>query len=354
MPTDAWYRDAPTWGLEAGIVNGYDDGTFRPDGAITRSQAVMWLWSLGGRPAPAATASFTDVRADAWFADALDWAVGEGVVSGFPDGTYRPGAPVNRAQLAAMIWNGADRPVPAGTAPFTDVRPAAWYAPAVAWLTEMGYATGFPDRTFRPGEEVKRAQGLSWVYAARPFEDVAAGAWYEADVEWGRLRRVVTGYDDHTFRGDLHADRRATVDTLWGLMAAPTGAAGHGFADLGVDPAISWAAAANVVRGYPDGTFRPAEGVTRAQAVVMLWKVAGRPMAVGPPPFTDVGADAWFADALSWADAHGIVTGFPDGTFRGGAPVSRAQLTTQVSALAHTEAAWAPGATVPRTVVFAP
>ena len=354
VPPDAWYLEALTWGLEDGIVNGYDDSTFHPDDPITRSQAVVWLWSLAGRPIGATDAFFTDVAPAAWFADALDWAVGESIVSGFPDGTFRPGAPVNRAQLAAMLWNGADQPIPATAAAFTDVRPSAWYATAVAWLTEMGYASGFPGGTFRPGEDVKRVQGLSWLHAARPFDDVAPGAWYEADVDWGRFRSVVTGYDDHTFRGDERADRRATVDMVWALMGSPSGAPAHGFTDLGADLAVSWAAANDVVTGYPDDTFRAAEGVTRAQAVVMLWKVAGRPAAATPPPYTDVSPDAWFAEALSWADSHGVVTGFPDGTFRGGGSVSRAQLTAQLSALAHTEAAWAPGAVIPRTVVFAP
>ncbi len=260
VPPDAWYLDALIWGLEDGIVNGYDDGTFQPDDPITRSQAVVWLWSLAGRPIGDIGASFTDVQPDAWFADALDWAVGEGVVSGFPDGTFRPGAPVNRAQLAAMVWNGADRPVPADPGPFSDVGPSAWYAQAVSWLTEMGYASGFPDGTFHPGEAVKRAQGLSWLHAARPFEDVVPGAWYEADVDWGRFRSVVTGYDDHTFRGDQPADRRDTVDMLWALMGSPTGSPPHGFTDLGVDPAVSWAAAGGVVTGYPDSTFRETEG----------------------------------------------------------------------------------------------
>ncbi len=85
---------------------------------------------------------------------------------------------------------------------------------------------------------------------------------------------------------------------------------------------------------------------------MMLWKVAGRPSATGSPTFADVRADEWFADALSWAAAEGIVTGYPDGTFRGGDSVSRAQLTVQVSTLAHEASAWAPGSVIPRTVVF--
>ena len=182
---------------------------------------------------------------------------------------------------------------------------------------------------------------------------MAPGAWFRAEVDWGRLRAVVSGYEDHTFRGDLAADRRTTVDMVWALMASPGAVGGHGFSDVAAgDPAVGWAATAGVVTGYSDGTFRPGAPVTRAQAVMMLWKVAGRPSPTGPLPFTDVRADDWHADGLSWAAAEGIVNGYPDGTFRGEDSVSRAQLTAQISALAHTRSAWAPGTAIPRTVDF--
>ncbi len=91
---------------------------------------------------------------------------------------------------------------------------------------------------------------------------MAPEAWFAPDVDWGRFRAVVTGYDDHTFRGDEIADRRDAVDMLWGLMAAPVVVAGHPFTDVSVDdPAVSWAAATAVVSGYADGTFRAAEPV---------------------------------------------------------------------------------------------
>jgi hypothetical protein len=86
---------------------------------------------------------------------------------------------------------------------------------------------------------------------------------------------------------------------------------------------------------------------------MMLWNVAGRPEGVGLPVFTDVSPDAWYAPGLAWAAAHGIVEGYADGTFRATDPVTRAQLTAQLSTLAHTEAAWAPGVAIPDTVVFA-
>lgn len=350
----AWFLDALTWARDGQLVAGFDDGSFRPDGPVTRAQAVSWLWAQAGEPAVSSLRSFSDVGAHAWYGTALAWAAGEGIVTGFGDGTFRPDEPVNRAQLASMLWNLADRPPSAGDVAFADVAPTAWYGPAVGWIVELGYAEGFPNGTFRPLDPVNRAQGVRWLYAARPFDDVAAGAWYASGVDWGRFRQVVTGYEDHTFRGDLTGDRTTTVAMLWALMETPSGAPAHGFEDVTAgDPAVSWAAATGVVSGFPDGTFRPAAPVNRAQAVMMLWNVAGRPPSAGTAPFSDVSPHAWFASGLAWAATHGIVAGFPDGTFRAGEPVTRAQLTVQLSTLAHTAAAWSPTATIPGTVVFA-
>jgi hypothetical protein len=350
----AWYLDALVWGRDTGLVAGFDDGTFRPAAPVTRAQAVAWLWAEAGRPIPAATRSFTDVGAQAWFADALTWAAGEGIVVGFGDGSFRPADPVSRAQLASMLWHRADRPPSAGPEAFADVVADAWYGPAVSWIAEMGYTDGLRDGTFRPAGPVTRAQSVSWLHAARQFDDVAAGAWYEAAVDWGRYRRVVAGYDDHTFRGQVISDRAMTVSMLWAFADAPVGAPAHGFSDVTTDdPSVSWAAAAGVAGGFPDGTFRPTEPVNRAQAVMMLWSIAGRPQGAGPPAFTDVSPGAWCAPGVAWAAARGIADGYADGTFRATEPVTRAQLAVQLSTLAHTAEAWSPAATIPATVVFA-
>jgi hypothetical protein len=136
-------------------------------------------------------------------------------------------------------------------------------------------------------------------------------------------------------------------------MDTPAATANHTFTDVPTsETAVSWAAAAGIVTGYDDGTFRPTVAVNRGQAVMMLWKIAGEPQASEPSGFTDVPPTAWNADAVSWADEQGIVTGFDDGTFRPNQPVNRGQFTVQLSTLAHTEAAWGAGATKPTTVVF--
>lgn len=351
VPEAAWYREALTWAGDGEIVAGYPDRTFRPGVAVTRAQAVTWLWTLAGAPEAPEPAGLGDVGPGAWYRDALGWAQAEGVVTGFPDGTFRANDPVNRAQLASMLWNLAQRPSPTRSTGFGDVGAGSWYHDAVAWLVDLGYASGFPNGTFRPGDPLTRAQGVSWLHAARPFDDVGLDAWYREGVDWGRHRRVVTAYPDHTFRGDEDADRGTTVAMLWGLAGRPEGSPPHGFTDVApTDPAVAWAAAKEVASGYPDSTFRPASAVTRAQAVVMQWRLAGRAEVTATHAYSDVAATAWFADALAWADRHGIVTGHPDGTFRPDDAVTRAQLVSQLHALASTPSAWV--VAPPGTVVF--
>jgi hypothetical protein len=349
----AWFADALEWAAGEEIVDGFKDGTFRPDGTVNRAQVVSWLWAAAGSPPAATRQSCTDVGTNAWFADALSWAVEQGIVNGYPDGTFRPDRPTNRAQLASMMWHPAGEPAPRNVAPHTDIPPGSWAADAVAWLTERAYANGFPDGTFRPTAELTRAQGVTWLYAARQFADVKRGSWLQADVDWARYRGVVRGYDDHTYRPAQASSRIDAAHVLWEAMDAPAPATSHTFSDVEAgEPAVSWAAGSGVVNGFNDGTFRPDRALNRAQAVMMLWKVAGQPEGGDPPSFTDVGPNAWYVDGLAWAVANGIVTGFADGTFRATDPVTRGQLTVQVSKLAHSETAWAPAASPPSTVVF--
>jgi hypothetical protein len=251
-----------------------------------------------------------------------------------------------------MLWRLADRPRPEAAAPFGDVPASLASSRAIAWLVEMGYASGMPNGRFRPSTGVNRAQAVSWLHAARQFDDVGVRDRFAPAVDWARYREVVTGFPDHTFRGSQPADRATTASVLWQFVDAPS-AAPHPFSDVAPgDPAVSWARAAGVVSGFPDGTFRPERTVNRAQAVMMLWAIAGRPVVSGAPAFEDVPNDAWYRQGLAWASAHGIVEGFPDGTFRALDEVTRVQLTAQVSALAHTRSAWGGAVPRPSTVVF--
>jgi hypothetical protein len=348
-----WFEDALLWGVENDVVTGYRDDTFRADLPVSRAQFVNWLWVLAGRPRATRTHGFTDVGPGSWIADPLSWAAERGIVTGYPDGTFRPNASIVRSEVASWVWNLADRPVPDNGSTYTDVPDTRWFAQAAAWLAERGYASGYPDRTFRGGLDLDRAQAVNWLYLARQYADIRPTDWHATAVDWGRYRGVVSGYDDHTFRSNQASTRLNTVQMLWEAMDTPAAAANHTFSDVPTsETAVSWAAAAGIVTGYDDGTFRPTVAVNRGQAVMMLWKIAGEPEAGEPSGFTDVPPTAWNAEAVSWADEQGIVTGFDDGTFRPNQPVNRAQFTVQLSTLAHTEAAWGAGTTKPTTVVF--
>lgn len=100
----AWYADGVCWVAAEGIATGFRDGTYRPQRSINRAEMVVMLWRAAGSPEGAAHHAFADVPDGAWYRAALDWAVAAGIVTGFPDGTYRPKAPVNRGQAAMMLF----------------------------------------------------------------------------------------------------------------------------------------------------------------------------------------------------------------------------------------------------------
>ena len=92
---------------ERGILAGYADGSFRPDAPVTRAQTVQILWNLAGKPVSSGAVQYSDVPADAWFLPALSWCAENGFVTGYADGNFRPNAPVTREQLAAMLYRYA-------------------------------------------------------------------------------------------------------------------------------------------------------------------------------------------------------------------------------------------------------
>jgi hypothetical protein len=168
----------------------------------------------------------------------------------------------------------------------------AWAADAITWLAANDYATGFPDRTFRPDATLTRAQAVRILYriVSRPqdavtrpahaFSDVPA--WIEYAVDWaahdpdggGPAASPMSGYPDGTFRPDALMTRAQFSRLLWRLAGSPA-AAGHPFSDVGpwVHGAVSWMAAENLATGWPDGTFRPDGPLTRAQASRMLYRI---------------------------------------------------------------------------------
>ena len=150
------------WLAEQGITTGYADGSFRPLASVNRDAMAAFLYRLVvGPEAPASCTAgpFTDVPTAHPFCPQISWLVGEGVTTGWPDGTYRPASAVSREAMAAFLYRvgheGADAPA-CTTARFSDVPVSSPFCGEIAWLAEQGVTTGWPDGTFRPGASIER------------------------------------------------------------------------------------------------------------------------------------------------------------------------------------------------------
>ena len=131
-----YYYDAVLWAAQKGITGGMSDTLFAPNAACTRAQIVTFLWRAAGSPEPKALSSFADVPADVYYAKAVAWAVENGITEGTSDTTFAPGTICTRAQGAALLYRAAGSPVVSGSAAFTDVPADAYYADAAAKAAE--------------------------------------------------------------------------------------------------------------------------------------------------------------------------------------------------------------------------
>lgn len=192
------------------------------------------------------------------------------------------------------------RCLPAST--YSDVIPTRWFEDAARWVDDEDIVNGI-NGAFRANGTVNRAQAAMWLNQMfggpggdpTTFTDVPATAWYRPGVDFVSTNGIANGFGSQ---------------------------------------------------------FRPRVTLNRAQAVSWLYAAAGSPEA-GDPDFTDVSPNAWFADAAAWAQEHGIVSGFDDGSFRASTNVTRAQFSSWMFSLAADPAAWDSGATLPPTILFA-
>ena len=165
VPTDAYYREAVLWAVEKGVTNGVSDTLFGPDQACTRAQIVTFLWRAAGSPEPTAAGGFTDVPADAYYAKAVAWAVENGITTGVAEGVFAPDATCTRAQSVTFLFRALDGTAGTGSS-FTDVPADAWYAAAVAWAVEKGVTNGISESRFGPDGDCTRAQIVTFLWRA--------------------------------------------------------------------------------------------------------------------------------------------------------------------------------------------
>ncbi len=301
-------------------------------------------------------AQFRDVAgywAEAW----IQAVVGRRLLSGFPDGTFKPEASMTRAEYAAVIAKTFDLPRQRGTGTgvFSDVKAGFWAAAAIQKAANMGFISGFPDGTFRPGQNLTRVQALVSLVGGlglkggNPevlgvYRDRAQIPSYATEaIATATQRQLVVNYPQPDALEPMRPITRAEVAALIyqvlvvmgkvGTLASPYLVNPNTVASSFIDIQEHWAAefirrlaSLNLITGFVDGSFKPDAMLNRAQYAALLVK------AFNPTPkrpvigFIDIPANFWALAAIQDAYRSGFLSGFPDQTFQPQKPLRRLEL----------------------------
>lgn len=197
--------------------------------AVFRKIAPVWENCPGGVDCPAY--SYGDVDTSAWYHEAVDYVLVNGLMSGYGNGVFGLNDHLSRAQLCQILYNKEGRPAVTGSSAFTDVADGAWYADAVTWAAENGIVGGYGGGLFGPEDNITREQlaAILYRYAQTKGYDTASGA-------------------------DLSAYGDASDVSSWAI------------------PAMQWACGTGVIMGVTESTLLPQGSATRAQVATMLMR----------------------------------------------------------------------------------
>ena len=165
VSTSAYYYEAVKWAQEKGITGGIGNGLFGPNQPCTRAQIVTFLWRAAGSPVVNYAMNMTDVAEDAYYAEAVRWALSEGITTGTGDGKFSPDTTCTRAQSVTFLFRAIGKLVDS-KAEFSDVLTDSYYANAVAWAVENGVTNGIGDGLFGPNNSCTRAQIVTFLFRA--------------------------------------------------------------------------------------------------------------------------------------------------------------------------------------------
>ena len=165
VSTSAYYYEAVKWAQEKGITGGIGNGLFGPNRPCTRAQIVTFLWRAAGSPVVNYAMNMTDVAEDAYYAEAVRWALSEGITTGTGDGKFSPDATCTRAQSVTFLFRAIGKLVDS-KAEFNDVLTDSYYANAVDWAVENGVTNGIGDGLFGPNNSCTRAQIVTFLWRA--------------------------------------------------------------------------------------------------------------------------------------------------------------------------------------------
>lgn len=286
----------------------------------------------------------TGLGAEAVFAHD-DVSSPSGYTSQAPDSASGQGATTgDEAGSDAAEGNAESTQIELSSAGFIDVPDSHPFHADIAWLAEQGIASGWPDGSFRPNQEVSRDAVAAFLYryagspdyvppAVSPFKDIQTNHPFYKEISWAAASGIAAGYADGTYRPLTPVTRGALATFLWRLAGNPAPGAVNPFTDAGVwnaqRSAIMWMGAAGLSQGFADHTYRPEAALTRGDAAAFLHRYDTKGLGVKASPdspakdpaapqgkdFADVAAGNAFRGDIAWLSATGITTGYADGRF---------------------------------------
>ena len=164
VPDTAYYAEAVNWAVAKKITGGVGNGLFAPNDPCTRAQIVTFLWRAAGSPVVNYAMNMTDVAEDAYYGEAVRWALSEGITTGTGDGKFSPDATCTRAQAVTFLYRASGAPAVSGNAAFSDVATNAYYAAAVKWAEKNGITGGIGGGLFGSDNNCTRAQIVTFLY----------------------------------------------------------------------------------------------------------------------------------------------------------------------------------------------
>lgn len=160
----SWYEDAVNWGFATDVTTGTTATTFSPDDELTRAQGITLMWRYSGSPAGSPDAGFSDVVADSFYEEAVNWAKAEGITTGVTATEFGPDLAMTRAMYATLLWRAAGSPTGNPDSGFGDVDDGLYYTEAVDWLLAQGLTTGVAAGVFAPDMTLTRAMGITFLW----------------------------------------------------------------------------------------------------------------------------------------------------------------------------------------------
>lgn len=164
--TSRYYYEPVYWAYQNGVTSGTSSTTFSPSNTTTRAQIVTWIYRLLGNGEVSASAGFTDVAPSSYYYQAVNWADAHGIAVGFSDGSFGAGANCTRAQIITMIYRCYASGSGSYSSNFSDVSADAYYYNAVGWAVQNGITSGTSASTFSPEITCSRADAVTFLYRA--------------------------------------------------------------------------------------------------------------------------------------------------------------------------------------------